>query len=243
MRTVIAFGLASTLVVACETSNQPPARPARAPRPAPVARPASPSYQTLDGHAHYYAVVRLEAFEDHFTATFHHFEGAYCTLTASAPKGVVLEGCGFPATVAREDRVPAARQGLLPELRAAVLTDEPDAKSLHFRHDGAYRSVYLEEEVPCAGKHGQGYNIVELRYDERLEKVLESRYVAGSNCGAAPFYWASPEPKWLQYTSSRALLAVESATQPFPPELDASLRAVLASPDRDHSTPPALPAR
>jgi hypothetical protein len=232
------------VAVACDPSSEPrhPARERSGPRRArPPPRPPSASYEALDGRAHYYAVVRLEPFEDHFTATFHHIEGAYCTLTASAARGVTLEGCGFPSSVPREDRVPEARRGLLPALRDAVFREEPDATSLRFRYDGTYRSVYLEEEVPCAGKHGNGYNRVELRYDERLLTILERKYLQGSLCGAAPFYWASPEPKWLQYTSPRTLLSIDAAAEPLPPALLDSLRAVLASPEGDHSVPPALP--
>ena len=204
------------------------AAPQRRPRPAP--QPPSPTYQTLDGRVHHYAVTRVEDFEDHYIATFLHHEGTYCVLSASAAQGVRNRGCGFPASLMKEDRVPRDKEALLPALRAAVLEEEPDATALRVRHEGAYRIVLLEEEVPCQGKHGNGYNIIELRYDAQLTRVLEKRHIQGSLCGAATFYWASPAPRWLAFTSPRTLLGPETSSAPLPPELAAALAAELASP-------------
>lgn len=234
------FGLLfSAVSLACGPSA--PARSAaRPPRVREAPRPPSPSYQTLDGHLHYYAVVRVEDFEDHFTATFHDVEGAYCHVSVSTARGVQLRGCGYPATIMQHDEVPRDRERLLPALRAAVLDEETRARALHFRYEGSYRAVYLEEEVPCEGKHGNGYYQAELRYDADLKVVAEQRFLIGSTCGAAPFYWASPEPRWLPFTSTRTLLAPgdRGVVGPLPPELAAALQEVLSTPKDDHTRPP-----
>ncbi len=189
-------------------------------------------------------MVRVEDFEDHFTATFHDVEGAYCRVAFSDANGVQVRGCGFPATLLERDDVPRERQHLLPALRAGVRAEQTRARALRFRYDGSYRVVVLEEEVPCDGKHGSGYYQVELRFDAALKVVKEQRFLMGSACGAAPFYWASPEPRWLRFTSPRALLAPDKSVMmgPLPPELGAALQAVLATPNEDHGTPPE-PAR
>jgi hypothetical protein len=235
--------LFASISLACGPSA--PARSAaRPPRPREAPRPPSPSYQTLDGRLHYYAVVRVEDFEDHFTATFHDVEGAYCHVSVSTARGVQLRGCGYPATIMQRDEVPRDRERLLPALREAVLAEETRARSLRFRYEGSYRVVVLEEEVPCEGKHGNGYYQVELRYDADLKVIQERRFLIGSTCGAAPFYWASPEPRWLPFTSTRTQLAPGSSAimGPLPADLTTALQAVLATPNEDHGTPPE-PAR
>ena len=231
MRGVIA-PLFMVVVLGCEPPPPPVTR--ALPR---AQRPPSPSYQTLDGRFHYYAVTRLDSIADHFTATFLRVEGAYCTASRRPGREVEVEGCGFPASQMASDEVPADRAFLLPSLRAAVLDRERGATNLHFRFEGAYRSVILEEEVPCEGKHGQGYNSVELRYDAALETLLDIQFRSGSGCGAMPFYWASAEPRWLQFTSTRTLL------DPVKPLLDPALAASLldlfasTAPDVGHSPP------
>ncbi len=184
--------------------------------------------------------MRVEDFEDHYFATFLDAEGAYCHVSAPIAGGVRLRGCGYPATLMQRDEVPHDRERLLPALRQAVLAEETRARSLHFRYEGSYRVVHLEEEVPCDGKQGRGYYQVELRYDADLKVMQERQFLMGSACGAAPFYWASPEPQWLAFTSTRTLLAPGSAAVmgPLPPELAAAVQAVLGAPTGDHSRPP-----
>ena len=208
--------------------------------PARPAQPPSATYQALDGRFHYYAVTRLDEVADHFFVTFHDSEGAYCTVSRRPGMAVVVEGCGFPATKMMTDAIPDDRAFLLPLIQDAVRQQEPGAKDIRVRFEGAYRSIHLEEEVPCEGAHGQGYNSVELRYDERLERLLEVRYRQGSHCGAAPFYWASPEPRWLHFTSTRTLLDTATAKAPLPADLSASLAELFANPAA-HARPPAVP--
>lgn len=235
--TLLCFLLSlSLLQTACEAAA-PPATPSPSPsRP----EPPSPTYQTLDGRFHYYAVTRLDEIADHFFVTFHEAEGAYCTVARAPGRPLVVEGCGFPATGLPADAVPDDRAFLLPAIRDAVRRQEPRAANIRVRFEGAYRSVHLEEEVPCDGAHGRGYNHVELRFDERLEKLHAVRYRQGSACGAAPFYWASPSPRWLPFTSTSTLLDVANAHAPLRADLAKSLAELFAN-RADGTRPPAVP--
>ncbi|MCY0994483.1 hypothetical protein OV203_45590 [Nannocystis sp. ILAH1] len=226
---VLAALALSSCAPAARGPEAPRSEPQAAVRPPPAPRPPpSPTYEALDGRFHHYAVTRIEALEDHFVATFHDSEGATCDLSASDALGVRVRGCGFPATLMDGDQVPADRQRLLPALRAAVLAEAPRATLLRVRYEGTYRVVHLEEEVPCDGEHGRGYNRVELRYDATLSALREVRYLGGSACGAARFYWASPDPVWLSFTSTRPLLSPAEVKSALPPDLTAALQAVLA---------------
>lgn len=152
----------------------------------------------------------------------------------------MVEGCGFPATGLAADAVSDDRAFLLPAIRDAVRRHEPGAANIRVRFEGAYRSVHLDEEMPCDGTHGRGYNHVELRFDERLEQLQAVRYCQGSACGAAPFYWASPSPRWLPFTSTTTLLDVANAHAPLPADLARSLAELFAN--RAAGTlPPAVP--
>jgi hypothetical protein len=237
--TLLLFLLSLPVLQAACASAAPPATPSPSPLPS-RPEPPSPTYQTLDGRFHYYAVTRLEEIADHFFVTFHDAEGAYCTVARAPGRPVVVEGCGFPATGMPADAVPDDRAFLLPSIRDAVRRQEPRAANIRVRFEGAYRSVHLEEEMPCNGAHGQGYNQVELRFDERLEKLHEVRYLQGSGCGAAPFYWASPSPRWLSFTSTRTLLGLTDAHAPLPADLARSLAELLANPGAG-TLPPAVP--
>lgn len=161
--------------------------------------------------------------------TFHDAEGAFCTVARAPGRPLVVEGCGFPATGLPDDTVPDDRAFLLRAIRDAVRRQEPRAANIRIHYQGTYRSVHLEEEVPCDGAHGHGYNHVELRFDERLEKLQAVRYLGGSACGAAPSCWASPSPRWLPSTSTSTLLDVANAHPPLPDELARSLADLLAN--------------
>jgi hypothetical protein len=143
----------------------------------------------------------------------------------------------------RKDTIPADRERLLPALTSALLADKPKATSLHFRYEGTYREVSLEEAMPCAGVHGPGSNQVKLRYNADFTQRIASRSQGGSSCGAVPFYWASSSPKWLRFTSTRTLLAPDAnGSIDVAPELLAALESMLANPDADCSNPPEVPA-
>lgn len=230
----VALGL--LILAAC--ASAPPPSPNYEHRPArPVAppEPRSASYDALDGALHYYAITRVEPFEEHYFATYHHVEGAYCELVASNA-GARVVGCGFPSSVTGRDVVPPDLEARLPSLRDALRTEEPEATSIGIAYEGTFRLVVLEEEVPCEGHHGHGYNQVELRFDAAFTHLVGQRYRHGSGCGAAPFYWASAHPRWLAFTSTKPLLAPD--TKSLPPDLFAAVVDVLTKPDEDHSVPP-----
>lgn len=66
----------------------------------------------------------------------------------------------------------------------------------------------MEEEVPCDGERGRGYDRVELRHDATLSALREVRDLAGSTCGAARLYGASSDAAWRAFTSRRLLSRV-----------------------------------
>lgn len=234
------LALVSLACVGCRSAADGIAAPvaaAAAPRVREAKEPASPSYELLDGTQHYYAIVRVEPYRSHFVGTFLDIESAYCQLGGSSKYDVKVEGCAFPATRMAADELP----GLVdwgPMLRAALLREKRNATLIHFRYEGSYRRVDLEEEVPCAGRHGKGYNRIELWMDAELSQVLSVHYDAGSECGAKRFYWASSAPRWLAFTSDHTLLGVDRPSLALPPVLLDPMRDVLGHLERDHSVPP-----
>lgn len=223
----------AALVLACLCSCAPIAV---APRKTSVRAEPSPSYQTLDGHLHYYAITRIEPFADHYSSTFFRVEGAYCTLLRVPGQLPEIDGCGWPASLTEDDRVPPDREFLLPYLRAAVLAQEPGSSGVHVSFEGAYRRVFLEEEIPCDGKHGNGYSRVELRYDAELRTIDKLQFREGSACGASPFYWASASPQWLSFTSLSEVLGM-NASLPLPHELELALQDRFAHPEEGANPP------
>ena len=241
--TLLLFLLALPMLqLACEAAA-PPVTPSHAPslsRPEPPS-PPSPTYQTLDGRFHYYAVTRLDEIADHFFVTFHDAEGAYCRVARAPGRPVVVEGCGFPATGLPADAVPDDRAFVLPAMRDALCRQEPGAANIRVRFDGAYRSVNREEEVPCDGAHGHGYNNVELRFDERLEKLQEVRYLRGARRAGRRRSTGRALPRGGCPSRPRGRCSTwRMRTRRLPPDLTGSFAELFAN-RADGTRPPAVP--
>lgn len=251
MRLWFALPVCSAALASCGPPS-PPSHPIASPAPEPPRAPASAPqppkptpavYASLDGRVHYYAITLVRPLEHHFVATYLSVEGGYCDVVANQRNEVTVLGCGFPSGVAEDDHVGREYAALLPALRTAVLRAKPGAQRLHVRYEGTYRSVLLEEEVPCHGKHGQGYNQVELHFDAELRTLVAAEYHAGSNCGASPFYWVSENPRWVPFTSPTVLLAPSGSAvaKVIPSPLFEAVTAALAAPAASLSVPPPGP--
>jgi hypothetical protein len=211
------------------------------PKPRP---PLDPSYRTLDASYTYYAIASIDELRDHYLVTFHHVEAAYCNFGVSVATGAITGGCGFPATMLGEDRVPHDRRDALPALRAEVRRRKPGASNIRAEFVGRNRLVVLDELRPCdfasRGRvHGHDYTRLELELDSGLTGLLGIGRGAGSNCGAAFCYWCAPEPRWLPLRTTDPLIGplASGARRGVSAELLAAIIEVLAEPDKEWPPP------